>query len=254
LLDPLRGAHTRLGFAVLLKSFQLDGRFPSTPHEVPTPVVACLAAQIAVDPGVYLQYEWRGRASETHCAQIRALLGVHPATVEDAAILTVWATEYLLQTHRRDRTRLRLAVLEHGRTLKLEPPTAQRLDRILNSAMAAYNERFCANIGARMSEHSRSARDALLTTIAPASSDVDAPALAAARRTALQVLKSDPGPMAVETAREEVDKLQRLRALDLPADLFATVPPHVVQSLRQRVSAEERRDLRNHPTPLRLTL
>jgi len=38
LLDPLCAAHTRLGFAVLLKSFQLDGRFPTTPHEVPAPV------------------------------------------------------------------------------------------------------------------------------------------------------------------------------------------------------------------------
>ena len=39
LLDPLRGAHTRLGFAVLLKSFQLDGRFPTTSHEVPAPMM-----------------------------------------------------------------------------------------------------------------------------------------------------------------------------------------------------------------------
>ena len=254
LLDPLRGAHTRLGFAVLLKSFQLDGRFPTTSHEVPAPVVAFLAAQLDSDPSVYLQYEWRGRASEEHRGQIRALLGVRPATVEDAATLTTWATDYLLQTHRRDLARLRLAVLEHCRTLKLEPPTVQRLERILNSALAAYNERFYASVVARLPESSRTALDALLTTIEPASPDADAPDLAAARRTALQVLKSDPGPMAVETAREEVDKLQRLRALDLPADLFAAVPLHIVQSLRQRVSAEESRDLRSHPTLLRLTL
>jgi TnpA family transposase len=254
LLDPLRGDHTRLGFAVLLKSFQLDGRFPTTPHEVPTPVIAFLAAQLDADPGVYLQYAWRGRTSDAHRAQIRALLGVRPATVEDATTLTVWATDYLLQTHRRDLARLRVTVREHCRILKLEPPTAQRLDRILGRALAAYHERFCADRLARLSDTSRTALDALLTTMEPANPAVDAPALAAARRTALQVLKSDPGPMAVETAREEVDKLQRLRALELPADLFATVPSHVVQSLRQRVSAEERRDLRIHPTPLRLTL
>lgn len=110
-----------MGCAVLLKSFQLDGRFPTTPYEVPTPVVVFLAAQIDVDPAIYLQYEWRGRASEEHRAQIRALLGVRPATVEDAATLTAWATDELLRTHRRDRGRLRLTVLEHYRTLKLEP-------------------------------------------------------------------------------------------------------------------------------------
>jgi hypothetical protein len=74
-----KGDHTALGFAVLLKYVQIDGRFPTTPHEVPAPVVAFLAAQIVVEPTVYLQYEWRGRASEEHRAQIRALLGVRPA-------------------------------------------------------------------------------------------------------------------------------------------------------------------------------
>jgi hypothetical protein len=77
--------------------------------------------------------------------------------VEDAATLTAWATDELLQTHRRDLARLRLAVLEHCRTLKLEPPTAPRLDRILGSALAAYNERFCASVVARLSESCRAA-------------------------------------------------------------------------------------------------
>ena len=48
-----RADHTQLGLAVLLKSFQMDGRFPTTPHEVPAAIVAFLATQIAVDPDAF---------------------------------------------------------------------------------------------------------------------------------------------------------------------------------------------------------
>ena len=41
---------TRLGFAVLLKCFQYEGRFPRHPHEVPSSVVAYLAQQVGIAP------------------------------------------------------------------------------------------------------------------------------------------------------------------------------------------------------------
>ncbi|RPJ31640.1 MAG: DUF4158 domain-containing protein [Planctomycetaceae bacterium] len=41
---------TRLGFAVLLKCFQSEGRFPRHPHEVPSSVVAYLAQQVGIAP------------------------------------------------------------------------------------------------------------------------------------------------------------------------------------------------------------
>jgi hypothetical protein len=38
----------RLGFAVLLKMFQAEGRFPSRPEEVPVAAVEVIACQIGV--------------------------------------------------------------------------------------------------------------------------------------------------------------------------------------------------------------
>ena len=65
LIATARGDHTRLGLAVLLKSFQLDGRFPATPHEVPASVVAFLAQQLALDPLVFGRYDWWGASLMT---------------------------------------------------------------------------------------------------------------------------------------------------------------------------------------------
>ncbi len=51
-----------------------------------------------------------------------------------------------------------------------------------------------------------------------------------------------------------MDKLDRVRALQLPADLFASVTPKVLRSYRQRAAVEALYELRRHPEPLLMTL
>lgn len=55
---------TRLGFAVLLKLFQLDGRFPRRPEDVPLAAVEALAAQVGVPAAAWRGYAWQGRTIE----------------------------------------------------------------------------------------------------------------------------------------------------------------------------------------------
>ena len=52
---------TRLGFAVLLKLFQADGRFPRRPEDVPIAAVEALASQVGVPAAAWQGYDWRGR-------------------------------------------------------------------------------------------------------------------------------------------------------------------------------------------------
>jgi hypothetical protein len=54
----------------------------------------------------------------------------------------------------------------------------------------------------------------------------------------LQELRADAGPASLETVVQELDKLDRVRELQLPADLFSSVPPKVLQSFRQRATVE----------------
>ena len=55
---------TRLGFAALLKFFQIEMRFPQSATEVPAVVVDYLAKQVKVRPDQFQTYEWRGRTIE----------------------------------------------------------------------------------------------------------------------------------------------------------------------------------------------
>ena len=60
-----------LGFAVLLKFFEQEGRFPTSAEEVPRAVVDYVAAQVNVDGIRFGEYRWSGRTIEYHRARPR---------------------------------------------------------------------------------------------------------------------------------------------------------------------------------------
>jgi hypothetical protein len=75
LLGNKTGA-TWLGFAVLLKFFQEEGRFPRHRQEIPVAIVEYLARHVGVAHGDWKHYAWQGRTIEYHRAQIRDFLGL----------------------------------------------------------------------------------------------------------------------------------------------------------------------------------
>ncbi|HEU4734272.1 MAG TPA: DUF4158 domain-containing protein, partial [Kofleriaceae bacterium] len=66
---------TRLGFALLLKFFELEGRFPVHAGELPAVAVDYVAGQVKVAASELGEYQWLGRTIEYHRAQIREASG-----------------------------------------------------------------------------------------------------------------------------------------------------------------------------------
>jgi hypothetical protein len=81
---------TRLGFVALLKFFELEGRFPRDPGELPPAAIAYLAGQVKVDPSEFADYAFSGRTVEYHRAQVREALGFRQPTRADEERLTAW--------------------------------------------------------------------------------------------------------------------------------------------------------------------
>ena len=80
----------RLGFALLLKFFQLKGRFPEKKNEIPRVVRAFVAQQLSVDEGDYEQYNWEGRGIKRHRVEIRKLHGFHRMRKNEFDSLRQW--------------------------------------------------------------------------------------------------------------------------------------------------------------------
>lgn len=86
-LAEAKAPHTRVGFAVLLRFFAGEGRFPRDKGEVPIEVLRFVNEQVdggpAVGPEGWLRYDFSGRTIKYHRAQIRNFFGFREATVED---------------------------------------------------------------------------------------------------------------------------------------------------------------------------
>ncbi|MEU6540514.1 DUF4158 domain-containing protein [Streptomyces sp. NPDC047000] len=81
---------TRLGFSLLLKFFELEGRFPEVPEEVPPAAVEFVAGLVKVPATDFAKYTLIGRTAEYHRKQIREALGFRPSTVADEKAPAEW--------------------------------------------------------------------------------------------------------------------------------------------------------------------
>ena len=89
-LLPNRVGHNRFGFAVQLKFFQIEGRFPRSPREVPAAALRYLSRQLGVSINIFRKYDWRGRGRKDHRAAIRGYLGFRAFTAADGTRLDEW--------------------------------------------------------------------------------------------------------------------------------------------------------------------
>src|SRR5436309_1630759 len=109
----------------------------------------------------------------------------------------------------------------------------------------AYAAQIYTGIVARLGPEVQDRLDALLIAEPDAEEEEDLP---------LSLMRRDPGPVGVESAMREIAKLQSLRAIGLPPDLFEGYTPKLIERLRRRIAAESPSHIREHPHAIRMTL
>ncbi|MFE0424630.1 hypothetical protein [Streptomyces sp. NPDC058953] len=96
----------------------------------------------------------------------------------------------------------------------MEPPTPGRIARLVGSAVTTFEERFCAATVDRLSAATRSRLDDLVAE------DTSGEESAGGGVSFFSELKADPGALGLDGLLAEVNKLQRVRALELAPELF----------------------------------
>jgi hypothetical protein len=237
----------QLGYVVLLKFFQYQGRFPKSAREVPRRIIKHIANQLEIASANWSNYDWSGRTIKYHRSEIRKLLGFREATVADSEELTDWLCEHCLAETRRTE-RIEDAAYERLRALHIEPPTPERLSRLIRSALHQFDQRLCESVLKRLPASICKRLEALLDNI----DDQEAEPVPGS--CTLQALRKDTGPVALGSLLIEIDRLNQLRSLQVPQDLFAGVSNKILQSYQQRAAIEQPHELRRHPAALRMTL
>ena len=219
----------RLGLAVMLKFFQLEGRFPHYHKEVPLPAVECLAEQLEVPVSAWFDYPLKGRSGSRDREQLRAFLGFRQASNDDMEPVQRWLSQKVVPQDQ-DPRHLRSAVLDWYRERLVESPSSDRIDRIISAAVRSFETAFFAGIHRQLSGATRQRLDALL-----ASPSAEAPAAECTEPSdpvTLGRLKADPGHEGLASLREEIAKLECIGNVQLPDTLFDGTHPCSGQSGR----------------------
>jgi hypothetical protein len=150
-LDLLAGrtGPSKLGLALWLKFFTVEGRFPAGRAELPDEAVGHVASQVKVPASDLGLFDWEGRTAERHRKTVRTVLGFRKCSVADAEKLTAWLAEEVCSRERRAE-RVREALLSKLRGERIEQPSRIRIGRMIGSALRQSEEALAAKVSSRL--------------------------------------------------------------------------------------------------------
>jgi len=243
----------RLGFAILLTFFRDRGRFPRHESEVEPQGIAALSRQLNVPPPVDGEAFLTGRTAERLRAEIRFRFGFREATVADADMLTAWLRDHVAGEVGGEIEPMIERLEARCRELAIEPPTADRVERIACTALRAHEDHFHAGVYERLSPATRERLDTLLRPDKADGNESAQDNNSGSASAVLLKLRGSPGRPSLASMQDELAKLEMIRQIDLPGDLFDRASPRDLERCRRRVSVEVPRDLRRHPDAARIT-
>ena len=138
----------------LLKYFQYEGGFPAQKQDIPLIVIVHLAQQLGVAPEKIIPYDWEGRTIKAHRAAIRTFLGVHEATLSDEEALVEWLCQEIVAEQRQEEALIASFSTRCKKQL-IDPPTPDRVRRLVHTAIHRFDERLCASILQQLSPETR---------------------------------------------------------------------------------------------------
>lgn len=236
-----RNDENRLGFALLLKFFQIEGRFPDSKTEIPRKCAAFVAEQIDIPVSVFLKffdYSTDNKTVKNQRAQIRAYTGFRECTVDDSKKITKWLRNNILPQGNTEE-HIRLAVYQRFIELRLEPPERTRIDRLVKSAIASHDKLVLQKIMDKIPKAAIPRLEALLINKEEEPPDSEV--------LNMSDLREEPGKANVKNIIREMDKLECLRDIRLPKNLLAGLSPNMLTLYKQRVATEPLREIRRHP-------
>jgi hypothetical protein len=137
-------------------------------------------------------------------------------------------------------------VLAELRARSIEPPTPDRVEKVVRSGLHQAEKILAEQIAGRLPSEIRAR---LLSLVAVVDTDVDD-----ADPSVLALIKAATGNVSLSSMLTEISRLEAVRAIGLPAGLFADVASKVLAAWRTRAAVESPSHLRDHSVEVTLTL
>ncbi|NJK57777.1 MAG: Tn3 family transposase [Pleurocapsa sp. SU_5_0] len=243
----------QIGFALLLKHFQLFAYFPEDKSSISQVVISYIASQVNLPGSSYSDYDWQGRSAKVYRVEIRCLFNFKVASVQDSEEMVTWLIEEILPDEQKNEA-IRELVYQRFRELRLEPLTKPQVERLIKRAIALYETDFQEQILDKLTPEMTEQINILLSTEETESDESAEQSGKKIKMSDFAFLKTDPGAVGLGSFLTEIEKLKRIRAVGLPTNLFEGKSPKLVKTYRHRAATETPYLLRQHPPAIRYTL
>lgn len=243
----------QIGFALLLKHFQLFAYFPEDKSSISQVVISYIADQVNLPESSYSDYDWQGRSAKVYRVEIRRLFNFKVASVQDSEEMVTWLIDEILPDEPKNEA-ITEFVYQRFRELKLEPPTKPQVKRLIKSAVAKYETDFQEHTLNKLTPENTEQIDILLSTEETESDESVEQSGKKSKMSDFALLKTDPGAIGLGSFLTEIEKLKRIRAVGLPTNLFEGRSSKLVKTYRHRAATETPYLLRQHPPAIRYTL
>jgi len=175
---------------------------------------------VKVDPALFAKYSWSARAIKYHRAQIRDSFGFREAT---RRMSNCWRRGWPGRCAGLSWSRTAWS-RRCWRTVGRSGSSHRPGERIVASASAQFDAWLCSRTVDRLGS-----AQANLARLVEGQDDAHGPGAGL-----LAQLKADPDAVSLDAILTEIRKLQAVRTLGLPADLFADVSEKLVAAWRAR--------------------
>ncbi|MDG0949863.1 DUF4158 domain-containing protein [Bacillus paranthracis] len=244
---------TRVGFAVLLKYFQLEYCFPSGKSEVPKNMLHFIAKQLQLPLELYSSYQFDSRTIHRHKQEILQFFGFKEEQDKDREFIQTWLYNRVYE-YNLDANLLKKHLYIKYRTEKIVAPSEWQINQLVQQLIFQREQDFYQETYKNLSTSTLKKIDALLDYWGHLENQESDPNESETSEITFRKLTMGPGRLSQATLFTELDKLKTLLALELPMNLFFKIPPKVLQKYRLRAISEDKTELQRHKNPIRYTL
>ena len=225
----------KLGFAVLLKYFQLEGHYPKTIKFIDPFLVKDLANQLNINSSSIKNFNWEGRSTERFRSEIRHFTGFKKATLEDSEELIEWLTKTILPKAPKLSECVEYAY-EYFRSKKIEPFTSSELERYIRSAYDRFEQNLFSEIYNSLPNDTIDLMDLFLKYDADKEDNEEQ--MKNFSKVKLNDLKKDASGAKLKYVTFEINKIDHLKQLKLPNGLLSNLSRKLVRKYYDRILSE----------------
>ena len=243
-----------LGFAVLLKYFQLENHYPKHIKFIDPLMLNTIANQLNISSTIINNFDWEGRSTERFRREIREFLGYREATQSDIQNLKLWLSKNVFPNAVKKSQRIEYAYT-YFRENKIEPFTSKELERHIGSAHHEFEQQLFQSIYNKLTEKIKLQMAELLSDDSDIDEDeVNDNEINGELKIKFKHIKTDIPGVKLKNASRAIQKIDCLKQLALPEDLLFCLSTKLIKKYYMRIMAERPGDLRKYKPHIRYAM